>query len=283
MIAEFAHPLPLIINCELLGIPVDPALHLHDLWADAAYPAYVNAAPAGHRGSSATREFLADQIAAKRKSVIGAPDEQPDLLSTLIAARDREGWLTEDELLGMTVLLFITGFETTVNLIGNATLALVTHPEQLTLLRDRPDLLPSAVEECLRYDSPLEKATFRVATEDVEYSGITLPKGAIVALILGSANRDPQFCADPDVLDITRETRGHLAFGHGLHFCPGAPLARMEAQIAIGALLQRCPDLELAVPEDELRWRIDLVHRGLRTLPVRFRPSEPRNRWPDAP
>lgn len=283
VIAEFAHPLPLIVNCELLGIPADPARHLHDLGGDAAYPSYVNAAPAGSRGSSPIRDFLADQIAAKRKGVIGTPEEQPDLLSTLIAARDRDDRLTEDELLGMAVLLFIAGFETTVSLIGNATLALVTHPGQLTLLRDRPNLLPSAVEEFLRYDSPLEKATFRVATEDVEYSGTTLPKGAIIALILGSANRDPQFCADPDVLDITRATHGHLGFGHGLHFCLGAPLARMEVEIAIGALLQRCPDLELAVPEDQLHWRIGLIHRGLRTLPVRFRPSEPRNGWPDAP
>ena len=224
---------------------------------------------------SEVRSFLADQLADKRTSVTGAPEEQPDLLSILIAAHDWDNRLTEDELLSMTVMLFIAGFETTVNLIGNAALALETHPTQFALLRGQPDLLPSAVEEFFRYDCPAEKATFRVATEDVEYSGTTLPKGAIVALILGSANRDPQFCADPDVLDITRETRGHLGFGHGLHFCLGAPLARMEAEIAIRALLERCPDLELAVPEDQLRWRISSVHRGLRALPIRFRPSKP--------
>lgn len=271
VIAEFAHPLPLIINCELLGIPVEPVQHFHGLWSNARHPVYLDALPAGHQGVTELFDFLADQLAAKRKIMATTLEEQPDLLCVLLAA-NRDGRLTGDELIGMAGVLFLAGFETTANLIGNAVLALVTHPEQLALLRDRADLLPSAVQECLRYDGPAEKATFRVAAENLEYSGTTIPKGAIVGLMLSSANRDPQCCPDPDVFDITRTTP-HLGFGRGLHYCLGATLAQMETEIALGALLQRCSDLELAVPEDQLRWRVFSIQRGLHALPVRFRPS----------
>ena len=170
----------------------------------------------------------------------------------------------------MIFLLLVAGFETTVNLIGNGTLALLEHPAEMRRLRDDPSLLPSAVEELLRYDGPLETATERYAIEDVTMGGATIPRGALVYAVLGSANRDERQFPDPDALDLTREPNRHLAFGLGVHYCLGAPLARLEGQIAFGTLLRRIPDLRLAVPRAALRWRRGLVLRGLESLPVEF-------------
>ncbi len=170
----------------------------------------------------------------------------------------------------MVSLLLIAGHETTVNLIGNGMLALMEHPDQLERLRSDPTLIKPAVEELLRYDGPLETATERYARVDVEIAGVTIPRGSLVFAVLASANRDERQFERADELDITREPNRHLAFGQGVHFCLGAPLARLEGQIAINSLLRRIRDLRLAVPRPSLRRRPGLVLHGLESLPVQF-------------
>src|SRR5262249_12604161 len=193
-----------------------------------------------------------------------------DLLSALVRAEEAGEKLSEDELLAMAFLLLVAGHETTVNLIGNGTLALLEHPDQLRRLRDDPGLIRPAVEELLRFYSPVETATERYAREDVTVAGVTLPQGSLVFAVIASANRDDRQFADPDRLDLAREPNRHLAFGQGIHFCLGAPLARLEGQIAISTLVRRRPDLRLAVPLGDLSWRGGLVLRGLLKLPVAF-------------
>jgi pimeloyl-[acyl-carrier protein] synthase len=189
-----------------------------------------------------------------------------DLLSGLIAAEEQGDRLSEDELLSTCVLLFFAGHETTVNLIGNGTLALLRNPEQFERLRSNPSLLPNAIEEFLRYDSPVQR-TGRTVLEDVEVGGWQLHPGQRVNLLVGAANRDPLQFPDPDRLDVARPNASqHLSFASGIHYCVGAPLARLEAQLAIGALLQRVPSLRLAT--DTPSWRRTFVLRGLVSLPV---------------
>jgi len=190
-----------------------------------------------------------------------------DLLSLLIAAEEQGDRLTEGELLLTCNLLFVAGHETTVNLIGNGLLALLNHPDQLAKLRADPTLLPGAVEELLRYDSPVQR-TGRITNTDVELAGRKIAKGSLVVTAIGAANRDPAHFPDPDRLDITRRDNRHIAFGFGIHFCLGAPLARLEGQIAIDTLLRRMPGLRLATSTPE--WRESSTLRGLKTLPVRF-------------
>jgi cytochrome P450 PksS len=195
---------------------------------------------------------------------------QDDLISALVRAEQDGDRLSEPELFSMASLILIAGHETTVNLIGNGTLTLLQHPDQLERLHRQPDLIGPAIEELLRHSGPVEAATQRYAVENVEIGGVTVPRGDLVHVILGSANRDATRFIEPDAIDLTRYTRQHLAFGHGIHYCVGAPLARLEGQIAIGTLVQRFPDLRLTVPTDELRWRPGIVMRGLAHLPVSF-------------
>ena len=190
------------------------------------------------------------------------------MLSGLVHAQEAGERLSEGEVVAMVCLLLIAGHETTVNLIGNGMLTLLQHPDQMEKLRNDPSLIRSAVEELLRYDPPLETATDRFSTEDLTVAGVMIPRGEIVFAALGSANRDERQFANPDVLDITREPNKHLAFGWGAHYCVGAPLARLEGQIAIATLLRRCPDLSLAVAPARLRWRPGLEVHGLEALPV---------------
>ena len=178
--------------------------------------------------------------------------------------------MSEDELLAMVVLLLIAGHETTVNLIGNGTLALLENPDQLDRLRNDPALIKSAVEELLRYTGPLETATERFAREDTTVAGVMVPRGELVLAALVSANRDEQQFQDADRLDLGREPNPHVAFGQGTHYCLGAPLARLEGQIAIATLLRKTGNLKLAVPANALRWKRGLVLRGLESLPVVF-------------
>jgi cytochrome P450 len=192
---------------------------------------------------------------------------QADLLSGLLAAEEQGDKLTEPEVIAMCLLLFIAGHETTVNLIGNGALALLRHPDQLARVQAEPTLVPNAVEELLRYDSPVQR-TARIATTDVEIDGRPITKGAMVVTALGAANRDPAQFADPDRLDVTRRDVRHISFGYGIHFCLGAPLARVEGQIALGTLLRRAPGLALAEPSPE--WRESSVLRGLKRLRVTF-------------
>jgi cytochrome P450 len=193
-----------------------------------------------------------------------------DLFSKLVGAEEAGDKLTEDELLAMAFLLLVAGHETTVNLIGNGTLALLTHPDQFERLRSDPSFIKHAVEELLRYDGPIETSTERFAREDVRLGDKLIPRGEMVLIVIAAADRDPARFDDPDALDITREDNRHLAFGKGIHHCLGAPLARMEGQIAISTLLRRMPNLRLKEQPETLRWRPGLILRGLHALPVEF-------------
>ncbi|MFB7176562.1 cytochrome P450 [Streptomyces sp. NPDC056257] len=267
LIADFALPLPVTVISELLGVPVDDR---HDFqgWTDRMImrgaeppdPAVVNEA------WQHMRAYVSELIRAKR----AAPGE--DLLSGLITARDEEQQLSEDELIAMVFLLLVAGYITTVNLIGGGIAMLLAHPDQLDLLRSDPELLPGAIEEFLRFDGPVSPGIARFAREDVKIAGTSIPRGATVLIASAIADRDPARFPAPDQLDITRQDNPHLAFGHGIHYCLGAPLARLEGQIAIGAALRRLPGLALAGPPDEIRWRPGGL-RGPLTLPVTFTPG----------
>ncbi len=264
LIEEFAFPMPVTVICELLGVPVEDRDEFR-VWSNTI----IEGLGAGERFATAAEamyEYLRDLVEAKRRS----PGD--DMLSDLVAVREEGDRLSEGELTSMAFLLLVAGHETTVNLIGNGVYLLLTHPDQLALLRSDPGLLPRAVEEFLRYEGPVETSTLRFTTEPVEVGGVTIPAGEVVLVALASANRDPRRFADADRLDITRADSQHLAFGHGIHFCLGAPLARLEGQVAIGELLARFPDLALAVPPEELAWRPGTLIRGLRELPVTYSP-----------
>ncbi|QYN34197.1 cytochrome P450 [Pseudonocardia sp. DSM 110487] len=266
LITAFAYPLPIAVICRLLGVP-DTDHHLFREWTA---PLVVGGNMAGIEAYSAAATalvaYVRELLAEKRRR----PTD--DLLSALVAARDGEDRLTEDELTSMVYLLLLAGHETTVNLIGNGVLALLTHPDQLALLRAEPERLPAAVEELLRFDGPLQSAIPAIATEPVEIAGTTIPEGANVVVALLAANRDPDRLPRPDRLDLTRtQSLGHLAFGHGVHHCLGAPLARLEGRIAIGGLVTRFPRLRLAVPAAEITRTPGLMMNGLAELPVRLR------------
>lgn len=259
-IGSLAVPLPVTVICHLLGVP-DADRAAVRTWSNelfaAGRPERIDAA------SHAVADYLADLIAAKRRT----PDDS--LLNDLIRARDGADRLSEDELVSLAVLLLVAGHETTTNLIGNGLLALLQTPDSLHRLRDEPGLADAAVDELLRYDSPVSTATFRFATETVTLGGTEIPAGSPVLIAPGAANRDPARFPHPDRLDLDRDTTGHLAFGHGIHRCLGAPLARAEGVIAFRTIAARYPDLHLAVPTGELEWRHTRLTRGLVALPVR--------------
>jgi cytochrome P450 len=207
--------------------------------------------------------YIRGMIAAKRAS------PQDDLISALVQAHEAGDRLRDDELVAMVFLLVVAGHETTVNLIGNdGALALLQFPEQLSRFRDEPALSASAIEELLRFHSPVEVSTERYAREAIEIAGVVIPPGALVYGVLASANRDANEFEEPDRLDLGREKNRHLAFGQGIHYCLGAPLARLEGQVALPRLVERMPALRMAVPESSLRWRPGLNLRGLKELPV---------------
>jgi cytochrome P450 len=196
---------------------------------------------------------------------------EDDLISALVQAEEEDDKLSQDELLAMSFLLLVAGHETTVNLIASGTLALMDHPGQLEELTAEPQLIKLGVEELLRYTSPVEIATERYARQDLRVSGAEIPRGELVLAVLGSAHRDERYFDEPDALHLRRDPNKHLAFGRGsVHHCLGAPLARMEGQIAITALLQRFPDLRLAAEPESLRWHRGLFLRGLKKLPLRL-------------
>lgn len=258
LLSAYAQPLPVLVICELLGVPAEDR---EDFAAWSNVMVDSSTQDESTAASMKLHAYLSTLIDAKRVNPDGA------LISGLIEVADEGDRLSAEELVAMAMLLLIAGHETTVNLIGNGVLALLTHPAQRGLLRERPELLPSAVEEFLRWDSPVHSAPVRFAAEDVEYSGVRIPAGSVVSLSLAAANRDTRFPA-ADELRVERDASGHTAFGHGLHHCLGAQLARIEAQEAVGALLERRPDLALAVDADELAYRRSTLIRGLRELPV---------------
>jgi cytochrome P450 len=262
LVDQFAFRLPITVICELLGIP---ARHSGDFREWTSVLISSDHSPGEFReAAGAMFGYFAELIEAKRRS----PGD--DLLSALIVTRDSGDALSEGELYAMVFLLLVAGFETTVNLIASGALALLTFPSELERLRDDPSLLPSAVEELLRYANPLTHATERFTVEDMPVGDVVIPAGEWVTVVTSSANRDPARFPDPDHLDLTRDASGHVAFGHGIHYCLGAPLARLEGEVAFGQLLARFPSLTLAVPPSELRWRPSSLIRSLESLPVRL-------------
>jgi len=264
LLASFAFPLPITVICELLGIPAgdrdDFRTWSATIVSNAAAPEVFQA-----HATAMARYFVA-LLAAKRR------EPGDDLLSALIAARDEEDGLSENELVSMAFLLLVAGHETTVNLIASGVLALLLNPAELARLRAEPALIGGAVEELLRYVNPVNHTTFRCAAEPVEIGGVRISRGDPVLVALSGANRDPARFGDPDRLDLGRDSAGHLAFGHGIHYCLGAPLARLEAEIAVSALLARFGSISLAVPAESLRWRPSTLIHGLESLPVRLGP-----------
>jgi cytochrome P450 len=263
LIPSYAAPLPITVICDLLGVAPDDRQDFRS-WTDdlvAPDPARPEKAKEAVR---AMLGFFTGLLAAKR----AAPAD--DLISALIAVRDDEDGLTEDELMSLAFLILFAGYENTVHLIGNAILALLSHPDQLAALRAYPGRLGGAVEELARYDGPAPLAIRRFPTEDILIGGVAIPAGETVLLSLAAAHRDPHRFADPDRLDIERDATGHLALGHGIHYCLGAPLARLETEIALTALLARFPRLALDARLRELRWRPSMRTRGLLSLPVRY-------------
>lgn len=197
-------------------------------------------------------------------------EDKGDILSSLVRVEDDGDTLDHMEVISMVFLLLVAGHETTVNLIGNGMLALMQHPEQYALLKENHDLLPSAIEEILRYNGPVETTTVRFASEDIDVAGVTIPQGDIALPSLLAANRDPAIFEDPDRFDITRDPNPHVAFGQGIHYCLGAPLARMEGQIALQALLDHFPDMQLDTAVEDLEWNASLLLHGMKALPVRW-------------
>jgi cytochrome P450 len=265
LIRDYALPIPTTIIAEMLGVPI-PDRHKFHRWSSTI----VSVVPSKWGILKAIPALFLFLRYIRKLVRIRRADPQDDLVSALVGVREAGDQLSEDELLAMVSLLLIAGHETTVNLIGNGMLALMKHPDQMERLRNEPALIKPAVEELLRFDGPLETATERYAREDVTMAGVTIPRGEMVFAVLASANRDEQQFDHADTLDLAREPNRHLAFGQGVHFCLGAPLARLEGQIAINSLLRRIPDLRIAVPPQNLRRRPGLVLHGLKSLPVAF-------------
>lgn len=258
LVAELALPLPITMICELLGVPEPDRAELatwsHALF-DATDTARVDAA--SHR--------IGDYLTTLVDTARATPGDGP--LPSLV--RDcEEGGLDRDETVSLAALLIVAGHETTTHFIGNAVLALLRHPEAFERLRRDPDLIPGALDELLRHDSPVSVATFRHSTEDLSIGGTDIPAGFPVLIAPGAANRDPARFPRPDHLDLDRDATGHLSFGHGIHRCPGAPLARAEAETALRTLVTRFPNTRLAIPADTLTWRRTRLTRGLAALPL---------------
>lgn len=264
LIADFALPIPLTVISDMMGVPEDDRLRFHRwsakfLEVAAGDPITVlRQFPNGLR----MQRFFEKLIRLRRI------DPRDDLLTALVNAESGGDRLSEDELLSMIFLLLLAGHETTVNLISTGVLTLLEFPDQLRLLRAKPDLIDSAIEELLRYGNPVEHGNVRYAMDDLELAGYPIPKGSSLILLLASANRDETIFENPDSLDIMRYPNRQVGFGFGVHYCLGAPLARLEGRIAIQKLVQRFPDMRLAVPVDQLAWRPTTAVRGLKALPM---------------
>ncbi|WP_435846179.1 cytochrome P450 family protein [Streptomyces diacarni] len=259
VIADLAMPLPVTVICELLGVPEADRPQVRRWSADlfaAGRPERIDAA------SHKIAAYMTNLIAEKR-------DRPGDaLLDHLILVRDGAEQLSEEELVSLAVLLLVAGHETTTNFLGSALLALLQQPADLERLRRDPDLVPGALDELLRHSSPVSTATFRYTTEPLALGGVEIPAGAPVQVAIGSANRDPERFASPDRIDLGRNAGGHLAFGHGIHRCVGAPLARAEAELALRAVFARFPEIRLAVPPEQVAWRPTRLVHGPAALPV---------------
>jgi cytochrome P450 len=262
LINDFAFPLPIIVICEILGVPS----------ADRdKFRVWSNSLIEGTNGEHAAEMFqhMNEFIQYLREwfeKVRNNPGN--DLISQLIMAEEGGDQLTEREIYGVVSLLIIAGHETTVNLIGNSILALLEHPDQLNLLKSEPELIHSVIEESLRFNGPVEFSTSRWASEDMEFKGKLIRRGELLVIALNSANHDPDQFNDPEIFDITREKSPHLAFGKGIHLCLGAPLARLEGEIAIKSIIERFPDMKLDISIDALEWRPGMIVRGVKEIPL---------------
>jgi cytochrome P450 len=266
VIADLAFPLPVTVIAELVGIPASDQTLFRKWSRDLAFTLeFTEDSAVYDQGAAATLEFTAylRQLIAERRK-----NPQEDLLTALVAAEEAGDKLSENELIATVILLLLAGHETTVNLIGNGTLALLRNPDQFARLKADPSLSRNAVEEIIRYDSPVQ-LTSRLATDDVEIGGQAVHRGQTVVTLLGAANRDPNQFHQPNTFDIKRQGADkHIGFGNGVHFCLGAPLARMEGTIVFNQLAQRFPNLALVT--DAPKYRPTLVLRGLEALPVTF-------------
>ncbi|MFL6240194.1 MAG: cytochrome P450 [Actinomycetes bacterium] len=274
LVASFAFPLPFKVICEMLGVPdMDRAALGRGLGALLV--------PTTTLAEYARAKAASDAVVAMLEGLVEAKQRDPgdDLISGLINARDGEERLSTQELLSTVFQLIVAGHDTTASFIGNGVVALLTHPQQLNTLRADDTKLPAAVEELLRYDAPVPHSTFRYAVDAVDFGDVTIPAGSQVIISLAAANRDGTQNTNADVLDLDRTKTRHLSFGHGIHHCLGAPLARMEGLLALRSLLRRFPDLRLSVPVGELHWSHGdgLVLRGLSELPVVPGVALPRN------
>jgi unspecific monooxygenase len=267
VIEDLAYPLPVIVISEMLGVPPEDHTQFRG-WSASLAKSLDPTGPLTPGGASDLQSVLQEfdtyfrGLIAKRRT-----DPGDDLLTALIAAEDEGDKLTEGELLATARLILVAGHETTVNLIANGILQLLRHPDQFAMLRENPTLTASATEEVLRFDPPVQ-LTGRIALDDTEFDGVPVPRGHGVVCLIGAANRDPEHFERSDVFDITRNDDRHLAFGHGIHYCLGAPLARIEGQIALSTVARRFPDLHLL--SDQLEYKPNIVLRGLATLPVGF-------------
>jgi cytochrome P450 len=267
LIASFAYPLPVTVITDMLGIPLEDRERVHG-WTENLLA--VDRRPGGALDALGLQKL--QELIGYLRGLFETKRQRPteDLVSQLVHAEEEGDRLDEDELLSMVFILYIAGHVTTVNLIGNAVLALLRHPDQLARLKADPTLVAGAVEETLRYWGPVDVITRRIARRDLELFGTQVARGELAMLGLASANRDPRRFPHPDTFDITRaDADKHLAFGKGIHMCLGAPLARMEGQIALATLFRRMPELRLAAPAEEVRWGRSFL-RGLAQLPVLF-------------
>ncbi|WP_240377339.1 cytochrome P450 family protein [Bacillus piscicola] len=264
-INAFAFPLPIIVICEMLGVPTEDRDKFRE-WSNTLIEASNNPEQAMNTGQSlmAFMAYIQNWITERRK------DPQDDLITDLIQAEEGGDQFTEEELCSLVFLLIVAGHETTVNLISNGLLALLEHPDQKRKLQENPELIHTAVEEFLRYDGAVMFSTDRWASETITWGDKVISQGDLVIVALGSADRDPEHFADPDVFDITREKSRHLAFGKGIHACLGAPLARLEAEIAINTVLRRLPHIKLNTTIEQLKWRPSTIIRGMEEFPVTF-------------
>ncbi len=273
LVRAFAFPLPFTVICELLGVPAPDRAPLGQGFTKLLVPTSTAAEYEAAKEAS-------DAVVGMLRALVEAKQKEPgdDLISGLISARDGDERLDDQELLSTIFQLIVAGHDTTASLIGNSVVALFRNPVQLAELRADPNKIPRAVEEFLRYDAPVPHSTFRYTAEPVHFGGVAIPAGAQVIICLAAANRDASRYTSPERLDLDRSEARHLAFGHGIHHCLGAPLARMEGQLALGTLLGRFPRLSLAVPLEDLHWRHGdgLVLRGLSELPVFPGPAAPR-------
>ncbi|MCG7379732.1 cytochrome P450 [Paenibacillus sp. ACRSA] len=264
LIDDYAFPLPIIVISEILGVPLEDQDKFR-MWSNTI----IDATSSEHAEmfEQHAQEFI-EYLNAWFDKVRKEPGD--DLISQLVVAEEAGEKLTENELLGVVALLIIAGHETTVNLIGNGILALLEHPSQRDLLIEQPELIHQAIEEMLRYNGPVEFSTSRWALEDIQFRDQHVSQGELVIVALDSANRDEQQFPDADVFDITREKSPHLAFGKGIHLCLGAPLARLEGEIAVMTLLRRFPNMQLQADVDQLEWRPGMIVRGVKEIPLQL-------------